>query len=145
VSPWEGRSGMPPVYGGSGNYGQPRLGIPGIVVPHVPTAQDLLNDVMGPTFNDPNNGILGMPRQGGFQPWKPATHQQIPPEVLKIEVPKFEMLYPYPKPTSGDSPRRDESFQAPSWLRWEVAAGIFALSLVAGLLRGYLSRKQAGV
>jgi hypothetical protein len=157
---------MRPAFPGGNLRGDPFPGFP-----HVPTAADIVNeDGRSPSFpgtrssrdpssflpgapgirvppgihNDPSNGIPGVTRQGGYQPWKPAAFPQIPPEALRVEVPKFEMPYPYSKTTSGDSPRRDGPSRVPSWLRWEWAVGVFALSFAAGLLRGYLRGKQAG-
>jgi hypothetical protein len=92
------------------------------------------------------------PRVGDFlgqgQNGNPGPSAQVPPEVLrqlanpppKIDFPKF-----VPPMLPVDAPARHEPFAAPSWLGWEWVAGIFVLSLLAGLLRGSMARKQTGL
>jgi hypothetical protein len=67
----------------------------------------------------------------------------MPPD-LKIVIPKVDFSKFEPGKLPGTAPARHEPSGPPAWLRWEWLAGLFLLSLLAGLLHGYRERKQTG-
>jgi hypothetical protein len=69
---------------------------------------------------------------------------QIPPDVLKnlqipeVTIPKSAFSVPTFGPSSPSKGPR-----VPSWVRWEWAVALFAISLVGGMVSGYLRRRQS--
>jgi hypothetical protein len=99
-------------------------------------------------------GMSGGPRPNAFPGLNPGPVPRIPPELVQnrpppLDLSKFNFQPPgLPRFEPGKLPAgpapRHEAVAPPSWLRWEWAVGIFVLSLLAGLVRGYRARKQVG-
>ena len=87
------------------------------------------------------------PRQGTSPTPNPGAPAPIPLEVIErlinpppISPPLLNLppINPLPSPVAP----RPIPFGAPSWLRWEWAAGISVLCLLAALLCRFFARKQ---
>jgi hypothetical protein len=161
VNPWQGGLGTPSVNGSFGPFGRVPLPIPGAPrlppgygrrlgatpmtlypdpfactgpahLPRIPTQADL--------FKDLQNAPILNPQRGNLEFSRPTTFSRIPQGLLRTtETPKFNL-----SSILGGSSQQHEPLHVPSWMRWECAAGLFGLSLVAGLLYGYFGRKSAG-
>jgi hypothetical protein len=87
----------------------------------------------------PRPGTVPSPNTGASAPIPPELLGQIPKPELLGQIPKPEWkIDDFPRP----APDRPEPFARPFWLRWEWAAGLVVLSLLALLLRGYFARKK---
>ena len=92
------------------------------------------------------NGPPGNPGRPNVPPGNLGQVPQISPEVLKnlliprdeVIIPKFDLNLPSSRP-----PAPAKAPKVPSWVRWEWAVGIFVVSLVGGLVSGYLRRGRS--
>jgi hypothetical protein len=114
-------------------------------IPGIPITPDVPSNPLE-FHNRLRNGLPGTPWGPNVPPANFGQMPQIPPEVLKnllirrddIIIPKFDLNVPTSRPPApGKAPK------VPSWVRWEWAAGIFAVSLVGGLVSGYLRRRRS--
>jgi hypothetical protein len=153
-----------------GPFGQPRPGLPGRTdffpgqhplgafggnpldprqlggpIPSIraPTAWDIINN--------PRNGLPGgpwgpnvAPGNFGRAPQIPPQAPQVPPDVLRniqlpqVTIPKFDLNVPPSRPAPPS-----KGLKVPSWVRWEWVVGLFAISLVGGMVSGYLRRRRS--
>jgi hypothetical protein len=153
---WPG-SGLPSSPFGPNGPGMPNRfgpqlpGLPGLPGTGVPGA--FPNDPWGgltspfpgggqaPFFNLP--GAKGLNVQPGAlsQP-NPGAIPQIPPAAFKIDYRPVDLSKLNVQVPPGGSPAPAKPATVPAWLRWEWAVVFFVLSLLAGLVHGYRTRKQ---